>query len=102
MKNALVLGGAGFLGDAIVRALLREGCSVRVLDLRPSRRPGVESVTGDLLDEAGLLAACQGVDTVFHSAALVSMHPRSRAALHRSNVLGAQRALEASRRAGVE
>ncbi len=81
MQNAFVTGGAGFVGSALVRALLAEGAAVTVLDdfvtgcsanldLPESRgdSPRLRILRGDVREPstyAGALAAC---DTVFHLA----------------------------------
>jgi len=74
-KNAsmLVIGGTGFIGRALVRALADEGYDVRVFSrgggsamARPDGRVSV--FTGDLKSKSDLLAAMQGVDGVFHLA----------------------------------
>jgi UDP-glucose 4-epimerase len=71
--DCLVLGGAGFLGSHAVRALLREGYSVRVFDregcdLRnlSGMLPRVELALGDFCDEMQLGKALKGVQTVLH------------------------------------
>lgn len=97
----LVTGGAGFLGSSIVAALLRDGQRVRTLDLTASAHAGVESVVGDLCQREVLARACEGVDTVFHSAALFAMHPRAAEALHRVNVGGTERVIAACQEHGV-
>ena len=82
-KLYLVTGGAGFIGSNIAEALLGRGDCVRVLDnFSTGRREnlatlaGVELVEGDLRDPATVRRAVEGVDGVFHQAALRSV-PRS-------------------------
>jgi nucleoside-diphosphate-sugar epimerase len=83
----LVTGGAGFIGSHIVETLLRKGEAVRVLDnLSTGKRehladckglPGrLEFVEGDLRSLDDVRRAVDGVDGVFHQAALRSV-PRS-------------------------
>lgn len=72
-KTALVTGGGGFLGRRIVELLLEEGWSVRFLNR--GHYPDVEALgakglQGDLRNPADVKAACEGVDVVFHVAAL--------------------------------
>lgn len=69
----LVLGGAGFIGSAVVRALVAQGLRPRVLT-RPSRSISnlrdildqVELIYGDFMDDAVLGVAMKGVRTVYH------------------------------------
>ncbi len=70
--KALVTGGGGFLGKAIVRLLLAEGATVR--SFSRSEYPqltalGVEHCCGDLADLAALHNAVTDCDVVFHVAA---------------------------------
>ncbi len=78
MRSILVTGGAGFIGSHI--AELHQGrAKVRILDnLRSGRREnlkgiGCELVEGDILDRDLLRRCLEGVDTVFHLAAMVSV-----------------------------
>jgi UDP-N-acetylglucosamine/UDP-N-acetyl-alpha-D-glucosaminouronate 4-epimerase len=81
---ALVTGGAGFVGSHIASALLAEGARVRVLDdLTTGHRENIEEIGGDVdfiegsVADQGLLGkALDGVELVFHEAAIPSV-PRS-------------------------
>ncbi len=97
----LVTGGTGLTGRALVDALLAEGRRVRVLDLVAHPDPGVESIVGDVCDPAAAARACAGVDTVFHTVAIVSQHPAMRARLEAVNVGGTEVLLRAAAAAGV-
>jgi nucleoside-diphosphate-sugar epimerase len=75
-RRILVTGGSGFIGSALVKALLRRGEAVRVLDdhsrgalrrLREVERE-VELVHGDIRDAAAVDAAMRGIDEVHHLA----------------------------------
>ncbi len=71
--KALVTGGGGFLGLYIVEQLLARGDSVRVFCRGSYERLdelGVETVQGDLRDKAAVSSACQGIEAVFHVAAV--------------------------------
>lgn len=74
--KTLVTGGSGFIGSGLVKALLRAGCSVRVLDDNSrghARRlkdvaKDIEFIAGDIRDAAAVDAAARGMDEVHHLA----------------------------------
>lgn len=102
--KALVTGGGGYVGRHVVRALLDRGDAVRVVGR--SRYPvvegwGAEGVVADLTrDDPALARACEGVDVVFHVAALPPYHAPE-AVFRATNVDGTRRVLDAARAAGV-
>ncbi|MCA9248627.1 MAG: SDR family oxidoreductase [Planctomycetales bacterium] len=111
MRKFLVTGGAGFIGSHIATALVQRGDAVRVLDnLSTGHRSNlahldgaVELIEGDLIDPQACAAAVEGVDCIFHEAALASV-PRSVEAPLDTNaacVTGTVTLLDAARRAGV-
>lgn len=111
MRTFLVTGGAGFIGSHIAAALVERGDRVRVLDnLCTGYRSnleglgdGVEFVEGDLVDGPLVAKVVEGVDCIFHQAALASV-PRSVEAPLDTNaacVTGTVTLLDAARRAGV-
>ena len=81
MTTCLVTGGAGFIGSHITRGLLARGDKVRVLDNLSTGHlhnldgvaGDVEIVQGDLRDESVVARAVQGVELIFHEAALASV-----------------------------
>jgi nucleoside-diphosphate-sugar epimerase len=102
--KALVTGGGGFLGGAIVRQLLSKGVRVRNLsrgDYPALAALGVESVKGSVADPAAAAEACAGCDTVFHAAAKVGMWGRYED-FYRDNTAGTETLLKAARGAGVK
>lgn len=102
----LVTGGAGHLGNVLVRELLARGERVRVLilpgeDARSLDGMAVERVEGNVLDRDSLANAMQGVDVVFHLAALVSITEAQSHLLQKVNVDGTRNVLEMAQQAGV-
>jgi nucleoside-diphosphate-sugar epimerase len=79
--NALVTGGAGFIGSSICRLLLEHGWYVRVFDnlvtgFEENVPPSIELIRGDLRDLEAVQVACREIDVVFHQGAVRSV-PRS-------------------------
>jgi nucleoside-diphosphate-sugar epimerase len=101
--KALVTGGGGFLGRYIVERLLARGDQVRAFqrgDHPELGALGVEVVRGDIRDEAQVVEACRGVDTVFHVAAVAGIWgPWKR--YYEINTLGTQSVLNGCRQHGV-
>lgn len=106
MKKVLVTGAAGFIGSHVVRELLDENVETRCL-IRPdediSNLSGldVEMVRGDVLDAAAVWKAVQGVDTVFHLAAIYSIWMKDWSRIYEVNLQGSRNILWACLRAGV-
>lgn len=74
--KALVTGGGGFLGRYIVEQLVARGDQVRTLcrgDYPELRALGVEALRGDVRDREATVAACEGIDVVFHTAAIAGI-----------------------------
>lgn len=92
----LVTGGTGFLGAYIIKELIEKGYAVRAIrrsaKLPSFVSPGIlnkaEWVEGDVLDVVSLQDAMEGVDTVIHSAALVSFLKKERKQMYQANVDG--------------
>ena len=94
--------GFGFLGQHIVKHIReydpRAELRVQVRTPRPTllgieAMPGVKLISGDLSQPADFTAAMEGVDTVIHSAALVSFKAGDYEALRQSNIVGTQNLL---------
>jgi len=77
-KTILVIGGAGYIGSALVPKLLRQGYAVRVLDLYffgrdvflPWRGPMLEEVVGDMRDREALAQVMRGADVIINLACI--------------------------------
>ncbi len=97
-------GATGFIGGAIGRRLLEEGCAVRAL-CRPksargrSERPGLTWIPGSLEDGDSLARLVDGVDAVVHCAGAV--RGARRRDFDRVNVDGLERIVRRARAAGV-
>lgn len=76
LGRVLVTGGSGFVGANLVTTLLARGYRVRSFDRVPSplpEHPGLEVLQGDICDTGIVAAAVDGIDTVFHTAALIEL-----------------------------
>lgn len=75
-----------------VRAIKRPGASMAVFELftkhRPELRGNIEWVDGDLLDVGSLEDALEGIDTVYHAAAMVSFIPAEAKMMEHVNISG--------------
>ncbi len=101
--RALVTGGGGFLGGAVVKALLARGDEVVSFargDYPQLREAGVHTVRGDLGDARDVLAAASGCDIVFHVAAKANI-VGAEADFERSNVVGTEHVVQACRKLGI-
>lgn len=107
----VVTGGGGFIGSHIAQALVRQGQRVRIFDNGMTGDPqrladvlaDIEWIAGDLRDSEALQRAFEGVEVVFHQAAVASV-PRSIAEptlAHAINLTGTLNVLDAACRAGV-
>lgn len=114
MKNVLVTGADGFIGSHLVERLLAEGCNVRALSyynsfndwgwLNDLRHPNLEVVSGDVRDPYFCRHITQGMDTVFHLAALIAI-PYSYVAPDSyvdTNIKGTLNMCQAAKDCGVE
>jgi UDP-glucose 4-epimerase len=111
LSSCLVTGGAGFIGSHLATRLVAEGKQVRILDnLSTGSRENIEHIInevefieGDVTDMETVAAAVEGVETVFHQAALASvpLSIENPLATHAACVTGTVNLLDASRRAGV-
>jgi len=102
----LVTGANGFLGAAVVRALLASGERVRAfVRARSDRRNlaglDVEMAEGDLTDRASLDRAVRGCAGVYHVAADYRLWVADPAPMYRTNVEGSVNVLDAAAAAGV-
>jgi 3beta-hydroxy-delta5-steroid dehydrogenase/steroid delta-isomerase len=111
LGRVLVTGGSGFVGANLVAELLEQGHEVRSFDRAPSplpAHPRLHVVQGDICDEATVAAAVEGIDTVFHTAAIIelmggaSVTEEYRQRSFAVNVGGTENLVGAARDAGVK
>jgi len=95
-NKILITGGTGFLGAYIIKHLIEKNYAVRA-NRRSNKLPSfipaaifdkVEWVEGDVLDVVSLEDAMEGIDTVIHSAAIVSFNPEEKNQMYKVNVEG--------------
>ena len=94
----LVTGASGLVGANLIRALLAQGREVRALvhaDRRALEGQDVEPFPADVRDLASLDQAMDGVDVVYHLAAMVSVAADAGPAMEAVNVLGTRNVVTA-------
>ena len=116
-KKIMVTGADGFIGSHLTEALVRQGHSVRAFvyynafntwgwldNASPEIKKALEVIPGDIRDAYGVKRAMQGIDVVFHLAALIAIpysyyYPES---YFDTNVKGTLNVLQAARELGTE
>lgn len=106
MITALVTGGTGFVGSHIARALVENGYQVRILRRETSRLDAVADIAcehyiGDVMDSNSLRDAMEGVDWVFHVAAVADYWRNDPERIYQVNVDGTRHVLQAAAELGV-
>src|SRR5690606_8299629 len=98
-------------GCNFVRTLLEKGYTVKSFDLAPSPLPPhdkLEVIQGNICDYDTVLKACEGVDTIFHTAALIDLNggksvtEEYRQRSYAVNVGGTENMLKAARAQGAK
>ena len=111
LGHVLVTGGSGFVGCNFVKTLLARGYKVRSFDLAPSPLQSQENlgiIQGNICDQALVRQAVQGIDTIFHTAAIIELKGGSavtqeyRDRSYAINVEATKHLLQAGREAGVK
>lgn len=101
--NILVTGGSGFLGKAIVDEFLDYASPVnpgeiRILDIKEHKGKmdkRINYIHGDICNYQDILTACNGIDVVIHSAAIVDWGTRSEKEVYKINFEGTQNVVKA-------
>ena len=111
LGRILVTGGAGFVGANLVTELLDRGYQVRSFDRAASALPPherLEVLQGDICDPDTVATAVAGVDTIFHTAAIIdlmggaSVTEEYRRRSFAVNVGGTQNLVHAAQACGVK
>jgi dihydroflavonol-4-reductase len=107
MSKVLITGATGFIGNHVTRLCLEKGDTVRVMvmpgeDRSPLQGMDVEFVEGNLLDADSLQRAVQGMDQLYHLAAMFAIWTKDPDLHYKINVDGARAMMEAALAAGVE
>lgn len=102
MSDVLVTGATGFVGDALIPLLLRDGHAVRAFARTPSRvRHDVPVVQGDAITGAGFAEALDGVDVAYYLIHSMESAADANGGFDRAERESAQRFADAARAAGV-
>jgi len=107
MAKVLITGATGFIGNHVTRLCLEKGDAVRVMvmpgeDRSPLHGMAVEIVEGQLQDPDSLVRAVQGVEQLYHLAALFKIWTKDPNLHYKVNVDGARAMMNAAMGAGVE
>lgn len=103
--NVFITGATGYVGRAVLAAVLREGHQVTILQQPGSRRAltatGARVVTGSITDPASLQGAMEGADAVIHLVGIIREVPRKGITMDRIHRQGTENVLAEAKRAGV-
>lgn len=107
MAKVLITGASGFIGNHVTRLCLEKGDQVRVMVMPgESRAPfdglDVEFVEGNLLDASSLPKVVEGIEQLYHMAALFAIWTKDPDLHYKINVDGSHALLRAAMAAGVE
>ncbi len=103
--KVLVIGGSGFIGSHIVDKLREKGVDVRIYDgIMPTFRKDIEFYQGSILDLTSLGFAVNGIDAIFHLAAVADVKDVYNEPYYSEsiNVRGTLNVLEVARKANVK
>ncbi len=116
-KNVLITGAGGFIGSHLTELLVKEGCKVRAFvhynsgnrwgwidSFSDELKEKIKIFSGDIIDPYGVREAMEGIDVVFHLAALIGIpySYHSPDIYIETNVKGTLNVLQAARSMSVE
>jgi nucleoside-diphosphate-sugar epimerase len=107
MENAsvLVTGGAGLVGGELIKQLLLKDLRVRAIYNKTKIgivHPNLEQMQCNILDVIGLEDAMNGIEQVYHSAAIVTFDPKRKRELFKINIEGTANVVNAAINASVK
>src|ERR1035437_5889363 len=104
MADILVTGGSGLVGTELIRQLLLEGNKVRAIYNSTPLSVNISNLEAwkcDILDTIELTKAMKGIKQVYHSAAIISFHPKEKKKLFQVNIDGTANVVNACLEKGV-
>ncbi len=109
MSKVVVTGGAGFIGSNLTERLINDGHEVVVIDnlvtgKRENLHPRAKFLEADIADYDGIAPLFQGVEAVFHCAALARIQPSIQNPLpaNQTNITGTLNVLWAAYKSGAK
>lgn len=103
--QVFVTGASGYVGRAVVEALIRRGHEVVALQRPGSERafqqPGVRTVGGNIVDPASLRGRIDGCDAVVHLVGIIREIPRRGVTMDAIHRQGTRNVVDEARRAGI-
>lgn len=102
----LVTGGSGLVGNELIKQLLAAGKQVRAIynktPLANFASPNLQQIQCNILDVVALEEAMNGVEQLYHCAAIVTFNPRRKQEMYKINIEGTANVVNAALEAGVK
>lgn len=101
--KVFVTGGTGFVGGHLLKSLLTEGHTVRLLVRRKKDggEPGVEQVVGDVTERGSIMEAAAGCDAVIHLVGIIREFPAKGITFDALHVAGTRNVVDGAKAAGI-
>ena len=106
MSVALITGSSGHVGSNLIRKLSELDYKIRCIDFDGDHRAyegfDVELIKGDITNKESLYPIFEGVDVIFHTAALINLDRRFREAIETVNIEGTRNVCEVALEKGYQ